>query len=89
MHCFNCNHPLNTPTSDTNLVCQKCAVKYRMTIVRDKVRLWLSGGSNTLVGLFDQATGEPQSLCLPSGLELPIDQWQLRRIQLEKESINV
>jgi hypothetical protein len=84
MHCFNCGHPLYTLNRDINLTCPSCAVKYRINIVGKRKRQWLDGGSNTLVGLYD-LTGEPISLSLPNGLVLPIDQWQLHRIQQEQK----
>lgn len=83
MHCINCEHPLYTPNRDVNQTCPSCAVKYRINIVGKRIRQWLDGGSNTLVGLYD-SSGEPLNLCLPNGLDLPIDQWHNHRIQQQQ-----
>jgi DNA-directed RNA polymerase subunit RPC12/RpoP len=73
MQCINCKQILYSSGYDMRITCPKCAVKYRVNIVGKKIRQWLDGGSNTIVGLYDTATGEPLGLGLPNGLDLPFD----------------
>jgi hypothetical protein len=87
MQCINCQENLYSPGQDISITCPKCAVKYRISIVGSKIRQWLDGGSNTLVGLYDLATGEPLCLGLPQGLTLPFDEWQLHRIQQQQQEV--
>ena len=87
MHCINCQQNLDFPGHDINLICPQCAVKYRIHIVGDKVRQWLDGGDNTIVGVYDLLSGEPLGLSLPQGLDLPFDPWQLRLIQQQKQEV--